>query len=58
MNLRGWRGFGHVFLVGRNPILGNLMLGRLEQLRDDFAKADFKPPDDLVEFFELLREAK
>jgi hypothetical protein len=30
----------------------------IEQLRDDFAQADIKPPDDLVEFFELLREAK
>jgi hypothetical protein len=30
----------------------------IEQLRDDFGKAEIKPPDDLVEFFELLREAK
>ena len=30
----------------------------IEQLRDDFAAANVKPPDDLVEFFELLRDAK
>ena len=30
----------------------------IEQLRDDFAMANIKPPDDLVEFFELLRDAK
>jgi hypothetical protein len=30
----------------------------IEQLRDDFAKANVKPPDDMVEFFELLRDAK
>ena len=30
----------------------------IEQLRDDFAKANIKPPDDMVEFFELLRGAK
>ena len=30
----------------------------IEQLRDDFAKANIKPPDDMVEFFELLRDAK
>jgi hypothetical protein len=29
----------------------------IEQLRDDFTKANIKPPDDMVEFFELLREA-
>jgi hypothetical protein len=29
----------------------------IEQLRDDFSKANSKPPDDMVEFFELLREA-
>jgi hypothetical protein len=29
----------------------------IEQLRDDFSKANIKPPDDMVEFFELLREA-
>jgi hypothetical protein len=30
----------------------------IEQLRDEFAKADLEPPDDMVEFFELLRDAK
>jgi hypothetical protein len=30
----------------------------IEQLRDEFAKADIEPPDDMVEFFELLRNAK
>jgi hypothetical protein len=30
----------------------------IEQLRDDFAVAHMKPPDDLVEFFELLRDAE
>ena len=30
----------------------------IEQLRDDFAKANIEPPDDMVEFFELLRDAK
>ena len=30
----------------------------IEQLRDDFATANIEPPDDLVEFFELLRDAE
>jgi len=30
----------------------------IEQLRDDFAKANIEPPDDFVEFFELLRDAE
>jgi hypothetical protein len=30
----------------------------IEQLRADFAKANIEPPGDMVEFFELLREAK
>jgi hypothetical protein len=30
----------------------------IEQLRDDFTKANIKPPDDLVELFELLRNAE
>ena len=30
----------------------------IEHLRDDFTKANIKPPDDLVEFFELLRNAE
>ena len=30
----------------------------IEQLRDDFTTANIKPPDDLVEFFELLRNAE
>jgi hypothetical protein len=30
----------------------------IEQLRNDFAKANIKPPDDLVEFFELLRDVE
>ena len=30
----------------------------IEQLRDDFTMANIKPPDDLVEFFELLKNAE
>jgi len=30
----------------------------IERLREDFATANIKPPDDLVEFFELLRGAE
>ena len=30
----------------------------IERLRDEFAKADLEPPNDMVEFFELLRDAK
>jgi len=30
----------------------------IEQLRDEFTKANIEPPDDMVEFFELLRNAK
>jgi hypothetical protein len=30
----------------------------IEELRDEFAKANIDPPDDMVEFFELLRDAK
>ena len=30
----------------------------IEQLRDEFAKANIEPPDDMVEFFELLKDAK
>ena len=30
----------------------------IEQLRDDFTTANINPPDDLVEFFELLRNAE
>jgi hypothetical protein len=30
----------------------------IEQLRDDFATANIEPPDDMVEFFELLQQAK
>ena len=30
----------------------------IEQLRDDFTRANIKPPDDLVEFFELLKTAE
>jgi hypothetical protein len=30
----------------------------IERLRDDFATAGVKPPDDLVEFFELLRDVE
>jgi len=30
----------------------------IEQLRGDFATANIEPPDDLVEFFELLRDAE
>ena len=30
----------------------------IEQLRDEFTKANIEQPDDIVEFFELLRDAK
>jgi len=30
----------------------------IERLREDFATANIKPPDDLLEFFELLRGAE
>ena len=30
----------------------------IEQLRRDFTTANIEPPDDLVEFFELLRDAE
>jgi hypothetical protein len=30
----------------------------IEQLRRDFTTANIEPPDDLVEFFELLRNAE
>lgn len=30
----------------------------IEQLKDDFARANIEPPGDMVEFFELLRDAK
>ena len=30
----------------------------IEKLRDEFAKVNIEPPDDMVEFFELLRDAK
>jgi hypothetical protein len=30
----------------------------IERLRDEFAEADLEPPNDMVEFFELLRDAK
>jgi hypothetical protein len=30
----------------------------IEQLRDEFAKANIQPPDDMVEFFELLQDPK
>jgi hypothetical protein len=29
----------------------------IEQLRDEFAKANIEPPDDMVEFFELLSQS-
>jgi hypothetical protein len=30
----------------------------IERLRDDFVEANIEPPDDMKEFFELLRDAK
>jgi hypothetical protein len=30
----------------------------IEQLRNEFTAANIEPPDDLVEFFELLRNAE
>ena len=30
----------------------------IEKLRDEFAKVNIEPPDDMVEFFELLHDAK
>jgi hypothetical protein len=41
----------------REAVTGKLKAD-IEQLRDEFARADIEPPDDMVEFFELLRDAK
>ena len=30
----------------------------IEKLRDEFAKVNIEPPDDMKEFFELLQDAK
>jgi hypothetical protein len=42
---------------GHREVVTEKLKSDIEQLRDDFAKANIKPPDDMVEFFELLREA-
>lgn len=43
---------------GHREVVTEKLKADIEQLRDDFGKAEIKPPDNLVEFFELLREAK
>jgi hypothetical protein len=40
---------------GHREVVTEKLKTDIERLRDDFAAADIKPPDDLVEFFELLR---
>ena len=42
---------------GHREVVTEKLKSDIEQLRDDFAKANIKPPDDMVEFFELVREA-
>ena len=42
---------------GHREVVTEKLKSDIEQLRDDFTKANIKPPDDMVEFFELLREA-
>ena len=41
----------------REAVTGKLKTD-IEQLRDEFTKANIEQPDDIVEFFELLRDAK
>jgi hypothetical protein len=43
---------------GHREVVTEKLKSDIEQLRDDFAKGNIKPPDDMVEFFELLRGAK
>ena len=41
----------------REAVTGKLKAD-IEELRDEFTKANIEPPDDMVEFFEVLRDAK
>ena len=43
---------------GHREVVTEKLKSDIEQLRDDFSAANLKPPDDLVEFFELLRGAE
>ena len=43
---------------GHREVVTEKLKTDIEQLRDEFAEANIEPPDDMVEFFELLRDAK
>ena len=43
---------------GHREVVTEKLKTDIEQLRDEFAKADIDPPDDMVDFFELLQNAK
>jgi hypothetical protein len=43
---------------GHREVVTEKLKTDIERLRDEFAEADIEPPDDMVEFFELLRDAK
>jgi hypothetical protein len=43
---------------GHREVVTERLKTDIEQLREEFVKANIEPPDDMVEFFELLREAK
>ena len=45
-------------LEGHREAVTEKLKSDIEQLRDDFAKVGIEPPDDMVEFFELLRDAR
>jgi hypothetical protein len=43
---------------GHRQVVTEKLKTDIEQLRRDFTTANIEPPDDLEEFFELLRNAK
>ena len=43
---------------GHREVVTEKLKTDIEQLRDEFAEANIQPPDDMVEFFELLQDAK
>jgi hypothetical protein len=43
---------------GHREVVTEKLKTDIELLRDEFAEANIEPPDDMVEFFELLRDAK
>ena len=43
---------------GHREVVTEKLKTDIEQLRDEFAKANIDPPDDMVDFFELLQNAK